>query len=53
VLQPASADPVSFLLVFLHLLESDSEGISQFLLAHVEHHSAHARPAADVLVDQV
>jgi hypothetical protein len=53
VLQPTSADPVSPLLVFLHLLKSDSEGISQVLLAHVEHHSAHAKPASDMLVDQV
>jgi hypothetical protein len=36
---------------FLHLLEGETEPISQLLLAHRKHHAARAHSAADMLVD--
>lgn len=38
------------LLVFLHLLECDAERISKLCLAHPKHQTAHADPAAHMLV---
>jgi hypothetical protein len=53
LLQPARSDAVGALLVFLHLLEREAERIAQSPLAHCKHPTAHAHPAADVLVDGV
>ena len=53
LLQPARADAIGALLVFLHLLKCKPERIAELLLAHAEHHAAHAHAAADVLVDRV
>ena len=53
MLQPAGADPVGALLVFLHLLERQAKLLAELLLTHPEHHPAHAYPAAYVLVDWV
>jgi hypothetical protein len=53
VLQPTGAHPIDTLLVLLHLLKGKAERLAQFLLAHAEHHAAHAQPAADVLVDGI
>jgi hypothetical protein len=51
LLQPARSDAVGALLVFLHLLEGETEPIGQLLLAHCKHHAAHAHPTANMLVD--
>jgi hypothetical protein len=48
-----STNPVRALLVFLNLLERQSDGFTELLLAHPEHQAAHAHAAADVLVDRV
>ena len=53
MLQAARANAIRSLLIFLHLLERDAEGIAKLRLVHTEHHSAHAHPAAHVLVDRV
>jgi len=53
LLQSARPDAVGAFLVFLHLLEGEAERITQFFLAHCEHHAAHAHPAANMLVDGV
>src|SRR6516165_2724145 len=50
LLQAAGADAVRALLVFLYLLESDSERIAQLVLAHGEHLAAHAHTVADMAV---
>jgi hypothetical protein len=41
------------LFVFLNLLKCNSQGVTELLLAHLEHQAAHTNPAADVLVDGV
>ena len=51
--KPAGADAVGALLVFLHLLKGQAERVSELLLAHAQHHPAHAHPAADMLVDRI
>jgi hypothetical protein len=53
LLQPARPDAVRAFLVFLDLLEGKTECVAQLLLAHCEHHAAHAHPAANVSVDGV
>src|SRR4029450_10084395 len=53
LLQPASADAVRTLLVFLHLLEGQAERFAQFLLAHCKHFPAHAHSAADMSVNGI
>jgi hypothetical protein len=53
LLQPASADAVRALLVFLYLLEGQAERPAKFFLAHCKHFPAHAHSAADVLVNGV
>ena len=52
-LQPAGADAVAALFVFLHLLEGYPELICKVCLAHVEHQPAHAHPAPDIFVGGV
>jgi hypothetical protein len=49
-LQPAGADAIGALLVFLDLLEGQPQRIRKLLLAHAEHHAAHADAAADILI---
>src|SRR5262249_19670844 len=44
---------VCSLFIFLDLLERQSERITEFLLAHSQHHSTHAYPATYMLVDRV
>ena len=53
LLQPARANTVCALLVFLHLLERQTERVPQLLLAHRKHHPAHAHPATHVPVDGI
>src|SRR5664280_693330 len=53
MLQPAGADAVGALLVFLHLLEGEAEGVAELFLTHFEHHPAHAHARADMLIRQV
>ena len=51
--QPAGADAVDALLVFLHLLERQAELLAELLLAHAEQHAPKANAAADVHIDRV
>ena len=53
LLQPAGADAIGALLVFLHLLESYVERVGQFALAEADHQTAHPDPRPDVTVDRV
>ena len=53
LLQPARADPVRALLVFLHLLEGQAERVAELFLAHAQHHPAHPHPRAHVLVGRI
>src|SRR6516225_6036557 len=53
LLKTTRADPVGALLVFLNLLESQTERVAELLLAHSQHHPAHANPASDMLVGWV
>jgi hypothetical protein len=50
LLQAASTDAISRLLVFLHLLESDAQLIGELFLAHVKHEATHADAATNVFV---
>ena len=50
LLQPAGPDAGGAFLIFLHLLEGETEPIGQLLLAHCQHLAAHAHPGADVVV---
>jgi hypothetical protein len=50
MLQPARTDPVRTILVFLHLLERQTESVSKLPLAHPGHHPAHAHPTAYMFV---
>ena len=52
-LQPAGADAVRALLVFLDLLKRDAELVAELLLAQAEHLPAHAHPAADIDVRRI
>src|SRR6516164_10670755 len=53
LLQPARANAVRALLVFLDLLKRQPKCVAEIRLAHCQHHPAHAHPAADVLVDGI
>jgi len=53
LLQPTGADAVCPLLVFLNLLEGQTDGIAQALLTHAEHDAAHSDTGPDILVDGV
>ena len=53
VLQPARANAVRALLVFLDLLKRQPKCVAEIRLAHCQHHPAHAHPVADVLVDGI
>src|SRR5580704_14170871 len=53
LLQPAGTDPIGAFLVFLHLLKRQTESVAELLLAHRQHHSAHAHAAADMFVDRI
>src|ERR1041385_7285470 len=53
LLQPARANPVGALFVFLDLLEREAERVAELLLTHAPHHAAHADAAPDMLVDRV
>ena len=50
VLQPAGANPVGSLFVFLDLLESQPQPFAELLLTHSQHQPAHAHTGTDVLV---
>ena len=50
--QTPGADPVRALLVFLHLLKSQTEGGRQPLLAHFEHQAPAADASADMVIDK-
>src|SRR5258705_5540697 len=53
LLQPARADAVRALLVFLHLLEREIERVPELLLTHAKHHPPHPNAASDMLVGRV
>src|SRR6478736_5879638 len=53
LLQSARANAVGALLVLLHLLEGEPEGVAKLLLAHPKHHATHSNPAANMTVDRV
>src|SRR5580692_801158 len=53
VLQAAGADAIGALLVFLDLLECQAKGVGNIGLTHIEHETAHAQAAADVLVYRI
>src|ERR1700730_3245925 len=53
LLQPAGPYSVRSLLVFLHLLEGETQCATELFLAHRQHHAAHAHATADVLVDGI
>jgi hypothetical protein len=53
LLQPARTDAVGALLVFLHLLKRQAEGIAELFLTHAQHHSPHAHARTDMLVDWI
>src|ERR1700688_3210481 len=53
LLQPAGADPVDALLVFLDLLEGKVKAVGQGGLRHAEHQAAHPYARADMLVGRV
>src|SRR5260370_42143480 len=53
VQQAARADVIHAILVFLHLLEADTEPIVERRLAHVQHNSAPTHTTADVFVDGI
>jgi hypothetical protein len=52
LLQPACADTVASLLVFLHLLKGQAEPSCKLLLAHFQHETPHANPRADMHVNR-
>jgi hypothetical protein len=51
VLQAARPDAIDALLVFLHLLKCDPQGVTELGLPHLKHQAAHANPLADVHID--
>jgi hypothetical protein len=51
--QPAGADAVSTLLVFLNLLERQAEMLSKLLLTHSQQHAPQPDPSPDMYVDRV
>jgi hypothetical protein len=53
VLQPAGADPVGALFVFLDLLERQPERVPELLLAHAQHHPPHPNACADMFIGRV
>src|SRR5579862_2261604 len=53
LLQAAGPYSVCALLVFLHLLKCQTQRVSELFLAHAQHHSAHAYPTANVLIDWI
>ena len=52
LLQSARTDAVGSLLILLHLLKRHAKCVPKGGLTHLHHHSAHANPRADVLVDR-
>src|SRR6476620_2155890 len=53
VIEPARADPIRSLLVFLYLLKGDAEQFAQLLLAHADQQPAHPHAISDMAVDKV
>src|SRR5436305_4810698 len=53
LLDAAGADPVGAFLVFLNLLEGETQGFAELFLAHAEHDAAHAHATADIFVNRV
>jgi hypothetical protein len=53
LLQPARADPIRALLVFLNLLEGQSEGLAELFLAETEKHAAQPNATANMPVDVI
>jgi hypothetical protein len=53
LLEPAGADPIGALLVFLDLLERQGKGVAKLLLAHCEHHATHAHPFSDMYINWI
>src|SRR5262245_14632144 len=53
LIELAGADPVRTFLVFLHLLECETEMLAQFLLTHPHKHPLHPDAVAHVDVDGV
>src|SRR5262249_52818729 len=53
LLQPARADAIGALFVFLHLLKSQAKSIAELFLTHRQHHATHAHAATDMLIDRI
>src|SRR6266566_8706028 len=53
LLDAAGADPIGTFLVFLNLLEGETQGLAELLLAHSQHDAAHAHATADIFVNRV
>src|SRR5262249_21878182 len=53
LLEPACSDPVRALLIFLNLLERETQGLAELFLTHGQHHSPHPDSAPHVPVDRV
>src|SRR5450830_184063 len=53
LLQPARTDAVGALLVFLHLLKGQAEGVAELFLTHAQHHPPHAHARAHMLIDRI
>ena len=53
LLQPARADPIGALFVFLDLLKCQPERVAKLFLAHSQHHAAHTNATSDMLVGRV
>jgi len=52
-MKPARPDPVRAALVFLYLLEGQSDRLAEFFLAEAEHVAAQAQPCPDPDIDRV
>src|ERR1700761_3689332 len=53
LLNPARANSIGALFVFLHLLKCQTQGVAEFLLTHSKHHATHPHATADMLVGRI
>lgn len=53
LLEPARADAIGALLVFLHLLEGQPQRFAELLLAHFQQDALHAHAASDMPVYRI
>src|SRR5450631_3956964 len=53
LLEPACADSIRALFIFLNLLKRHIERFTELTLAHSDHQPAHAHPGAHMLIDGI